>query len=203
MSIRLLVATTNPGKVREFNEALASESIEVVGLETLSTELDVEETGSTFEANARIKAEAYSLETTDWVVADDSGIEVDALDGAPGVHSARYGGDGLDNKGRNRALVLALKEVVDPAQRTGRFRCVLAVARQGKTLAIFPGAVEGRILDAEQGEGGFGYDPLFYYPPFGCTLAEVPLEKKRSVSHRGQAIAKLIAALRSGELALD
>jgi XTP/dITP diphosphohydrolase len=195
---QLLIATLNPGKVREFTEALIPTGIEVHGLDALADQTPVEETGSTFEANARLKAEGYSLRTALPVLADDSGLEVDALGGAPGVESARYGGSGLDDAGRNRRLLEALASVDDPAVRTARFRCVLALALAGRVLATFDGVIEGRLLDEPRGDGGFGYDPLFFHPPSGCTTAELGLGEKRRVSHRGQAIAAFLRALREG-----
>jgi XTP/dITP diphosphohydrolase len=193
---RFLVATHNAGKVRELSAALEAEGIDVVGFDALEVEPpQIEETGATFEENARLKAEGSSLVTDLTVLADDSGLEVDALGGDPGVHSARYGGPGLDDEGRNRKVLEAL-EGVEPERRTGRFRCVLAVARQGITLASFEGVIEGRILDAPRGENGFGYDPLFFHPPSGCTTAELTTAEKQRVSHRGKAIAALLEALR-------
>lgn len=192
----MLVATGNSGKLREFTEALEAVGVPVFGLDALERPVpEPAETGLTFEDNARIKAEAYSLHTDRLTIADDSGIEVDALDGAPGVLSARYGGPTLDDTGRNAHLLNALRTVTDPAARTARFRCCLAVAREGTTLATFDGTVEGRIVERPRGDGGFGYDPLFWYEPFGATLAEVPIERKRRVSHRGRAISLLIDAL--------
>ena len=200
---KLLIGTGNRGKVREFADAFAETEIGIVGLESLApAPPEPEETGDTFEANARIKAEAYSMAGELPTVADDSGLEVDALGGAPGVLSARYGGPGLDDKGRNRALLQAMAQVTEPELRTARFRCCLALAFRGETLAVFDGSVEGRLLHEERGAGGFGYDPLFYYPPFESTLAEVTTERKRTVSHRGKAIALLLEALREGKLAL-
>ena len=196
---RLLVATLNPGKIREFAHALTAEGIEVVGLDSLGKIDPVEETGETFEANARLKAEANSRYTELPVLADDSGIEVDALGGAPGVQSARFGGPGLDDDGRNRLLVEELSSVTDPARRTGRFRCVLALAREGQTVATFEGVVEGRILGELRGTNGFGYDPLFFHPRSGCTTAELSPTAKQAISHRGEAIAALLQAIRGGD----
>ncbi len=195
----LLVATKNPGKVREFTEALAVEGFEVCGMERLEDATEVEETGATFEANARLKAEGYSARTDLPVVADDSGLEVDALDSAPGVQSARYGGPELNDAGRCALLLRELEDVSDE-RRTARFRCVLALARHGKTIATFDGVIEGRINHEPAGDNGFGYDPLFFHPPSGCTTAQLSTEAKRKVSHRGQAIAALVRALHAGKI---
>ncbi len=200
---RLVVATGNPGKLREFAAALSPAGIEVVGLDALSDRSPVEETGATFEQNARTKAEAYSLRTDLPVLADDSGLEVDALGGEPGVQSARYGGEParrrgepggesvLDDAGRCH-LVLDRLRGVSPERRTARFRCVLAVARAGRTLAVFEGTVEGRILDAPRGSNGFGYDPIFFHEKAARTFAELSRAEKESLSHRGQAIRRLL-----------
>jgi len=196
---RLLVATMNPGKVREFAGALIPAGLEVVGLDSLADGAEVPETGNTFEANARLKAEGYSLRTDLPVLADDSGLEVDALGGEPGVYSARYGGDDLDDDGRNRLVLAKLAATRDPESRTARFRCVLALARAGQTLATFNGVIEGQILEEPRGKNGFGYDPLFFHPPSGCTTAELNPEQKHRVSHRGQAIDAFLAALRAGD----
>jgi XTP/dITP diphosphohydrolase len=195
---RLLVATLNPGKVREISAALAPTGIEVCGLDSLEERPDIEETGTTFEENARLKAEGYSRRTELPVLADDSGLEVDALGGAPGVHSARYGGSRVPDEERNRKLLAALEDV-EPERRTARFRCVLALARKGRTLATFEGVIEGRLLSAPRGHNGFGYDPLFFHPESGCTTAELTTEEKQHVSHRGQAIAAFLEALRQGD----
>jgi XTP/dITP diphosphohydrolase len=196
---RILIATRNPGKVREFAQALEPEGFEVCGMDALTDAGEIEETGETFAANARLKAEGYSNRTDMLVLADDSGIEVDALDGAPGVQSARYGGPGLDDEGRTRLLVQELEGVPDE-RRTARFRCVLALAREGKTLATFDGVIEGRINHGPEGENGFGYDPVFFHPPSGRTTAQLVPAEKQKISHRGQAIAALLEALSSGDL---
>jgi XTP/dITP diphosphohydrolase len=195
---RLLVATGNPGKLRELAAALAPLDVEVVGLEALDDTTEIEETGTTFEANARLKAEGYSLRTDLPVLADDSGLEVDALDGAPGVYSARYGGPGLDDDDRCDHLLENLRGVPDE-KRTARFRCVLAIAREGETFATFDGTIEGRINHGARGENGFGYDPLFFHPPSGCTTAELSPADKQAVSHRGQAVAAFIRAVKEGD----
>ena len=195
---RLLVATSNPGKVRELQRALLPEGIDAVGLEAIEDLSPVAETGDTFEANARIKAEAYSLRTELPVLADDSGLEVDALGGEPGVQSARFGGPELDDDGRNRLLLARLADVTDPTARSARFVCVLAVAVGGRTLATFQGVVEGRIAFEPAGDNGFGYDPLFFHPPSGCTTAQLSPAAKQAISHRGQAIAAFLQAVRHG-----
>ena len=191
---RVVVATGNPGKLREFAVALAEAGIEVLGLDALDERPEVEETGETFEANARLKAEAYSRHTDLPVLADDSGLEVDALGGEPGVRSARYGGPALDDAGRLGKVLENLRGV-PAAQRTARFRCVLAMARHGRTLAVFHGTAEGRILDAPRGENGFGYDPVFYDEDAGRTFAELSREEKQARSHRGAAIRAFLRSL--------
>ncbi len=198
---RLVVATSNPGKVRELAAALRGAGIEVLGLDVLGPVEPVEETGATFEENARLKAEAYSKKTDLPVLAEDSGLEVDALQGAPGVLSARYGGEGVDDPGRCR-LVLRNLEGVPEAERTARFHAVIALARGGRTLATFHGTVEGRILDAMRGENGFGYDPIFFHPGIGRAFAEITREEKHALSHRGKAVEALLAAVREGTIRL-
>ncbi len=189
MTRRLLVATGNAGKLREFQSALAPYGIEVVGLEALADRSEDAETGRTFEENARLKAEAYSRRTDLPVLADDSGLEVDALGGRPGVLSARLGGPAMSDAARCKAVLKGLVDVPDEA-RTARFRCVLALARAGKTVAVVEGSVEGTILRELRGGGGFGYDPIFFHPPSGKTFAEMTPEEKERVSHRGEAIRK-------------
>jgi XTP/dITP diphosphohydrolase len=183
----LVLATGNPGKVRELQAFLAPFACSVLGFEALADRTPIEENGDTFEANARLKAEGYSLRTPHHVLADDSGLEVDALGGAPGVHSARYGGPGLTDPERCRAVLAALNGVADD-KRTARFRCVLALAKAGRTLATFEGVVEGTILRAPRGGHGFGYDPIFFHAPSACSFAELTREEKEKVSHRGNAL---------------
>lgn len=187
----LVVATGNPGKLRECAAVLAPAGFTVLGLEELSDTTPVEETGSTFEANARLKAEGYSLRTPHLVLADDSGLEVDALGGAPGVLSARYGGPDLTDPERCTAVLDALKNTPD-GSRTARFRCVLALSREGRTLGTFAGVVEGTILRAPRGANGFGYDPIFFHPPSGRAFGELTRAEKELVSHRGLALRKLV-----------
>ena len=195
---RLVVATENEGKRREIARALQDTDFDVRGLDAIEDWAEVEETGTTFEENARIKATEWSRRTDALVLADDSGIEVDALNGEPGVHSARYGGPSLDDKGRTNLVLERLARVPEP-ERTARFHCVLVLAKGGNVLETFEGVVEGRITTEPRGENGFGYDPIFFHPPSGCTTAQLTTEAKQRISHRGQALAKLVAWLtRSG-----
>jgi XTP/dITP diphosphohydrolase len=191
----VIIATGNEGKVRECAAVLARAGFTCRGLSELNDQSPVAETGATFEANAKLKAEAYSLRTPHLVLADDSGLEVDALGGAPGVLSARYGGPGLNDEARCVALLDALASVPDD-KRTARFRCVLALAQAGTTQLTVDGVVDGTILRAPRGANGFGYDPIFFHAPSGRAFAELTREEKEAVSHRGQALRKLVA--RSG-----
>lgn len=187
----LYCATTNPGKLREFRLAAERWTGHAVTVETVPglKEIDPpEETGVTFAENAALKAVYYSRFAPGPVFADDSGLAVDALGGAPGVYSARYAGESATDADNN-ALVLARMQGI--ADRRARFVCVIALASAGELVETFEGVVEGELLDAPRGTGGFGYDPLFYYPPFGCTLAEASAEQKLAVSHRGQALSAL------------
>jgi len=151
-----------------------------------------EETGETFVDNAILKATYYSQFTDELLFAEDSGLMVDALDGAPGVHSARF--SGLGDKANNALLLEKLRGV---PQRTARYKCVIALMRKGELLGTFEGAVEGEILDDERGTNGFGYDPMFFCPAFGCTFGEATPEMKLEVSHRGEATEKMLAWLRT------
>jgi len=196
---RVLIATSNPGKIRDFAGAASHHGIEVAGIPNFSSIPPVVEDGATFEANARKKAEAYSRHVPGQIViADDSGLEVDALGGAPGVHSARYAADephaaenNTDDDDNNAKLVREIKRV-RPEQRTGRFVCWIAAARDGKTLAVFEGKAEGIIQETPRGSNGFGYDPLFYFPQIGKTFAELTAAEKAHYSHRGEAFRKFL-----------
>jgi XTP/dITP diphosphohydrolase len=196
---RILIATSNPGKLRDFAGAALRHGVEITSIPDFSSLPAVVEDGLTFEANARKKAEAYSKHVPgETVVADDSGLEVDALHGAPGVHSARYAADqpeqanaNCDDEANNSRVLRELQNV-PPAERTGRFVCVLAAARDGKTLATFRGTAEGIILDAPRGTNGFGYDPLFYFPEIDKTFAELSAEEKSKYSHRGAAFREFL-----------
>ncbi|MGA2561023.1 MAG: non-canonical purine NTP pyrophosphatase [Terracidiphilus sp.] len=205
MGFRLFAATTSQGKLRDFRTAAAANDLSIDPLPALATIPAPEETGETFTANATLKAVYYSrFAAGALVVADDSGLEVDALDGAPGVRSARFAADsGLvdspdanDNTDVwNNMVLLQRLAGVEGDRRTARYRCVLIAARDGEPLYTGEGAVEGLILEAPRGTGGFGYDPLFYLPALDKTMAEIDLETKLALSHRGRALRALLAVL--------
>jgi XTP/dITP diphosphohydrolase len=185
----VLVSTRNAHKLVEIRQILGP-SFELLDLSSVPALGEVEETGTTFEENAALKALAASAHFGGWVLADDSGLEVDALGGAPGVRSARFSGEGATDV-TNRALLLEKLATIPAEKRSARFRCVIALARGGEVLAHFRGAVEGAIIQSEKGEGGFGYDPLFVPEGFGETFAELGAETKNRLSHRGRALAAL------------
>lgn len=191
--MRLLVATHNRGKAAEFAELLRELPVELVSLADLGLDLVVDETGSTFAENALLKARAFAEATGLVTMADDSGLEVDALGGAPGVYSARYGGAGASDGERSIRLLDALADVCKP-KRTARFRCVIALAWPDGRRALTEGTIEGEIAFSPRGAHGFGYDPVFYLPERCCTMAELPPETKNKISHRAVA-ARAMAAL--------
>lgn len=191
----LYACSSNPGKLKDF--ALAVCPLIVEPLPDLGKIAPPDETGATFEENARLKALYYSGFTPELVFADDSGIEADALQGAPGVRSARYAGPNASDAENNARL---LRELEGVAERSARFVCVITLARRGEALGTFRGAAEGEILSAPRGSGGFGYDPLFFFPPLACAFAELTPEKKFSVSHRGQALRALCEFLSQEKL---
>lgn len=191
----LLFATRNPGKIRELRALLADSGLQVLGLDQIETDVpEVVEDGDTFVANAVKKARSVSRATGLPALADDSGLEVDALGGAPGVRSARYAGEHAQTADNNAKLLDALRDVPDP-QRSARFRAVLALADVrgdlGEDAITETGTCEGRILRAPRGSGGFGYDPLFYVPERDATFAELDLDGKSAVSHRARAMAAM------------
>jgi XTP/dITP diphosphohydrolase len=196
---RVLIATSNPGKLRDFAGAAQVHGIEIAGIPNFASLPTPVEDGKSFEENARKKAEEYSLAAPgEIVVADDSGLEVDALHGAPGVHSARYAADephladtNTDDEANNARVLRELSQI-SPEKRTGRFVCVLAAARNGKTVATFRGTAEGIILESPRGSNGFGYDPLFYFPQIHKTFAELSPEEKARYSHRGSAFRQFL-----------
>jgi XTP/dITP diphosphohydrolase len=182
--LRLYCATTNAGKLREFRMALASR-FELDALPGLASIPPCEETGATFEENAVQKSIYYSKYCEEYLFVDDSGLEVDALGGAPGVYSARFAGPGATDEANNRLVLDRMRGARD---RTARFVCVVALGRQGQLIRTFRGEVVGRLTEEPRGPNGFGYDPLFFYPPFGATFGEVPVERKMVVSHRAAAL---------------
>jgi XTP/dITP diphosphohydrolase len=213
MERRVLVATSNPGKLRDFAGAAVPFGITIANIPYFSSLPEVVEDRATFDENACKKAEAYSLAVPgELVLADDSGLEVDALGGAPGVHSARYAthnpqerdpqnhdlqnnephaAKNADDEANNARVLRELEGVPEPL-RTGRFVCVLAVARNGQTLHTFRGTAEGVILDAPRGNNGFGYDPLFFFPAIQKTFAQLDPEEKSHYSHRGAAFRQFL-----------
>jgi XTP/dITP diphosphohydrolase len=205
MALRLYAATTSAGKLRDFRTAAKAHSVLIEPLPGIDKITAPEEDGDTFLANAATKAVYYSrFAPGELVVADDSGLEVDALGGAPGVRSARFAADtGLvdspdanDNTDVwNNILLLQKLEEIPTELRTSRYHCTLVAARDGEVVQIADGTVEGMILEAPRGMGGFGYDPVFYLPELGKTMAEIDLETKLSLSHRGRAIAALLQML--------
>jgi len=182
--LRLYCATTNPGKLRECRLAVA-DSRGVEALPGFASVTPCEETGVTFEENAVQKALYYSKHCDGHLFVDDSGLEVDALGGAPGVYSARYAGPDATDEANNRLLLDRMRGI---PERTARFVCVVALAKSGQLVRTFRGEVEGLLAEEPRGLNGFGYDPLFYYPPFGGTFGEAPLERKMEVSHRSRAL---------------
>jgi XTP/dITP diphosphohydrolase len=195
---RVYCATSNPGKLREFRLAAqryaARRELQILSLPGLAEIVPCEETGATIDDNAILKAEYYSSRAAGLVFAEDSGLEVLALDGAPGVYSARFSGLNANDDVNKQLLLEPMRGV---ANRAARFVCVVSLARAGRILKTFRGVVDGSILEEPRGSGGFGYDPLFYYPPLGCTFAELDAEEKLAVSHRGRAITALADCLSS------
>jgi len=185
--LTLVVGTRNAKKKAEIEKILAGLPLRLKSVADYTDAPDVVEDGDTFEENARKKALEYADALDEWVVADDSGLQVDALGGQPGVHSARYAGPDATGADLCRKLLGELKDV-PPESRTARFRCVIAVAKPGEVLFAVQAAVEGIITREMRGSGGFGYDPVFLYPRLGRTFAELTMEEKNSVSHRGRAL---------------
>nr|WP_215831559.1 XTP/dITP diphosphatase [Pelorhabdus rhamnosifermentans] len=193
----IIVATQNAGKVKEISQAMRHLPIKVLSLADCGTFPEPIENGGTFEENALLKARYYAALTGKPCLADDSGLEVDSLGKAPGVYSARYAGEHATDKENNHKLLQALAAMPE-AKRTGRFRCVLALVESGDLhgfVLTTEGVCEGEILQQPRGEHGFGYDPLFFMPKLNKTLAEVTVEEKNQISHRGQALGKLVDKL--------
>lgn len=192
--MELVIATRNQGKLKEIRRLLAGLAIEVVGLDAFDNLPEVVEDGDTFEANARKKAETVARLTGRTTLADDSGLAVDALAGEPGVHSARYAGESAGDAENNEKLLAALEQI-PRADRKAAFHCAMALCTPDGTCRIFHGEVSGLILEAPRGTGGFGYDPLFLVREYGKTMAELPLEVKNRISHRGRALRHAIEYL--------
>jgi XTP/dITP diphosphohydrolase len=186
--VTLYCATGNPGKLREFQMAAGQTGIRLEMAPGFGNIPPCEETGATFEENAVLKAMYYAPLAPGLLFADDSGLEVDALGGAPGVYSARFAGADSTGQANNRLLLERMRGVRD---RSARFVCVIALVDGARLAGTFRGVVEGEILEEERGANGFGYDPLFFYPPLGCSLGQAPADQKLQVSHRGKALREL------------
>ncbi|SDM24484.1 XTP/dITP diphosphatase [Bacillus sp. OK048] len=186
----VIIATKNPGKAKEFEHIFAPRGITVRTLLDFPEIADVEETGKTFEENATLKAEAISQRLNKMVIGDDSGLIVDALEGRPGIYSARYAGEPKDDQKNLEKVLEELKDVSEE-KRTARFYCALAVAIPGKETITVAGTCEGRILDEQRGTNGFGYDPVFFVPEKDRAMAELSSDEKNKISHRANALKKL------------
>lgn len=187
---KIIFATGNEDKMKEIRRILADPSLEILSLKDAGIHADIDENGKSFEENAMIKAEAISKMTGEIVLADDSGLEIDYLNKEPGIYSARYMGEDTSYRIKNASLIERLAGVPDE-KRTARFVCAIAAAFPDGTVKTTEGVIEGRIGYEERGENGFGYDPIFYVPEFGCTTAELSEEQKNAVSHRGKALEKM------------
>ena len=193
MTQRLLVATHNQGKLREYRQLLRRLPLSLTSLDEMGIQEDIAETEDTFVANATVKARYYARLTGLWTWADDSGLEVDALGGAPGVHSARYAGPLATDRDRYERLLAELRP--HPRPWTARFHCVVAIVRPDADVETCRGILEGRITNVSRGENGFGYDPVFFVPELGRTLAELETAVKNRISHRGRASSEAKAVL--------
>lgn len=184
------MATRNPGKLREISNFLKDLPLEIISLLDFREIPDIAETGATFEENAVLKAQAVARHSGELTLADDSGLEVDYLEGAPGVYSARFAGEPASDTRNNQKLLELMKDA-PPERRSARFRCVMALADPGGSYRLASGSCEGLIAPEPRGERGFGYDPLFFLPDWGRTMAELDLEVKNRISHRAQALAEV------------
>ena len=193
--MKLLVATGNQGKLKEIRSLLKESPIEIIGLDQFTNPPEVIEDGLTFADNARKKAQEMAQFSNYLTLADDSGLVVAALDGEPGVHSARYAGVQGDDAANNVKLLSTMADIVDE-KRQAAFHCVMALAWPDGRCETYDGQVSGLIMRGERGTGGFGYDPLFIVPEYGKTMAELPFEIKNRISHRGMALRKVIPLLR-------
>lgn len=188
----MLVATSSEGKMREIRDALAPLGLELLSLADIGWIAEIDETGSTFEANALIKATAVAEATAMAALADDSGLEVDVLDGQPGVNSSRFAGPEADDMDRNRILVERLVATAEPPPWAAQYRCVLAYVEPEREPVTFESVLRGAIVPEARGCGGFGYDPHFLLPERGVTVGEIPLASKQEISHRGQALRRFL-----------
>ena len=194
MRLKLLLATNNTGKIKEYRSLLQGIPFELVTPKEMGISLDVEENGATYKENARLKAYALAKKSGLLTLADDSGIEVDALDGAPGVMSARYAGKNASDSERVNSLLSRLKDVPEE-KRTARFYCVIAIAQPDGQVDFCDGECKGIITLEPCGKNGFGYDPIFFFPGYGKTMAELPFAIKNQISHRGRAAQKACSLL--------
>ena len=190
MDHKIIFATENEGKMKEVRMILSDLNREVLSLKEIGLEVEIEENGTTFEENAIIKAKRIMELTGSIVLADDSGLEIDYLNKEPGIYSARYGGRDTSYKIKNQMLIDRLEGVPDE-KRTARFVCAIAAALPDGEIITTKGTIEGRIGYEEQGENGFGYDPIFYLPEYGCTTSELDIEEKNKISHRGRALREM------------
>ena len=192
---KIIFATGNEEKMREIREILALLPVEVLSMKEAGIQANIIEDGKTFEENPVIKAKAIAQLSEEIVLADDSGLVIDYLNGEPGIYSARYMGEDTSYRIKNGNLIQRLEGVPDE-ERTARFVCAIAAAFPDGTVLTTEGTVEGRIGYEEKGENGFGYDPIFYLPEYGCTTAQLTEEKKNEISHRGKALRKMVEKLR-------
>ena len=192
---RIIFATTNENKMKEIREILADFPVEILSLKEAGIQADIDENGSSFEENAAIKAEAIERMTGAIVLADDSGLEIDALDGAPGIYSSRFMGEDTSYDIKNNALIEKLENVADP-DRTARFRCCMALVLPDGREFVTEGAMEGIIAREPKGINGFGYDPILFIPEYNRTSAELSSDEKNNISHRGEALRKMIEVIK-------
>ena len=195
--MKLIMATSNQDKLREIRQMLADSDITVVSMKEAGVETDIAETGTTFEENAVIKARTVCALTGETALADDSGLVIDCLDGQPGIYSSRFMGEHTPYPEKNRAILDRIKDVPEE-KRSARFVCAMAIAYPDGSVKTCKGVMEGRIAWEIKGEGGFGYDPIFYLPERGCTSAQLPPEEKNAISHRGKALRQAVQILKTG-----
>jgi XTP/dITP diphosphohydrolase len=190
-TLKLIVATKNKGKIKEFKEMFANKGIEVLSILDLDDQIEIDETGTTFAENALLKATVMSEKYNEIVIADDSGLMVDALGGEPGIYSARYAGESKNDDANIEKVLTKLTDVRNE-NRKARFVCALAIVGENIQPTVFEGTCEGIITTEKCGENGFGYDPIFYLPQYGKTMAEISKDEKNKISHRGKALQQLL-----------